>query len=100
MDAPRKAPAVERQISEVTEQDIKVRVIGTVEDPKEGQFTLKDDTGSIQIESQDYLKQGDLVRVFGRPTKVNGELILSAELTQDVNTLNQKVYKKIKTQGL
>ena len=100
MDTPRKAPAVEKSVAEITDEDIKVRVIGKVKEPDSTSFTLEDETGSVKVETQDKVEEGSRVRVFARPTKVNNELILSSELIQDISNLNEKVYKKIKTQGL
>lgn len=99
-NVPRKAPAIERSISEVTEDDILVRVIGTVKKPDESGFFLKDEAGEIRVEAQSREKEGDRVRVFARPTKINNELVLSSEIVQAVNSLNENIYKKIKTQGL
>ena len=99
MEKPRKAPAIEKTIPEINESDIKVRIIGTVKKPDKSGFTLERENNTIRVESQDNVDDGALVRVFGRPTNVNGNLVLSSELVQDVNCLNEKVYKKIKTQG-
>jgi len=100
MEHPRKAPAVEKDIAEITEEDIKVRVIGTVKSIEEGYFTLKDETGDMRVESQEKITEDSRVRVFGRPTRVGDELMLSAELIQDMSCLDEKLYKKIKSQGI
>jgi len=100
MERPRKAPAVERSVSEITEEDIRVRVMGTAKKIEDGHFTLEDETGSIRVESQDSVADGTRIRVFARPTMVSNALMLSSELVQDISGLNEKIYKKIKTQGL
>ena len=100
MDKSRRAPAVEKRIPEVTETDIKIRVIGRVIKPDDSGFTLEYDKNSIKVDTQENHKEGTLVRVFGRPTNMNNELVLSSELIQDINSMDEKVYKKIKTQGL
>jgi hypothetical protein len=100
MERPRRAPAVEKSIPEISESDIKVRVIGHVKKLEDTGFTLENEGNNIRVESQEKPEKGALVRVFARPTLVKDELVLSAELIQDIKDLNEKVYKKIKTQGL
>ena len=50
MQKPRRAPALERFVSEIRKDDIRVRVFGTVKDPKDGLFTLEDNTGKILVD--------------------------------------------------
>ncbi|MFH1450395.1 MAG: hypothetical protein ABIF92_00245 [archaeon] len=100
MERPRKAPAVERGVAEITEDDILVRVIGTVKESSDAGFVLQDENGSIKVDAQENMKKGERVRVFARPTKIGKELVLSSELIQDISKLDENIYKKIKTQGL
>ena len=100
MERPKKPPAVERRVSEITEDDLLVRVIGTIKDIDGNSFTLEDETGSIKINADDNVDAGSKVRVFGKPMKEENILILTSELVQDIRELNDNIYKKIKSKGL
>ena len=95
MERPRKAPAVERRVSDIDPSDIKVRVLGTVARKGDGFFVLKDETGEIKIKTSQDVSPDSLVRVFGRPSKTGEKLELEADLVQDMAGLDKKLYKKL-----
>jgi hypothetical protein len=95
MERPRKAPAVERRVSDIDPSDIKVRVLGTVARKGDGFFVLKDETGEIKIKTSQEASPKSLVRVFGRPSKTGEKLELEADLVQDMTGLDKKLYKKL-----
>jgi len=92
--------AVERKVSEINpENDVKVRVLGTVVSKSENGFLLDDGTGTIQVFiTADLLKgveEKKLVRVLGRITPTPDRFELTAEIVQDMAKLNVKTYDNV-----
>ncbi|HIK02716.1 TPA: replication protein RepA [archaeon] len=95
MQKPRRAPALERFVSEIRKEDIRVRVFGTVKDSKGGLFTLEDSSGKILVDSKDsQAKKGQKIIVFGRPIDNAGKLELQAEIVKDASGMDENLYKK------
>lgn len=94
MERPRKAPAVERSVLEITEEDIKVRVLGRVAEREADYLVLEDETGKLRVNTSEELETGSLVRVFGRPLKNDTGFAVEAELIQNMSGLDEKLYKK------
>lgn len=98
----RRLPAKERSISEIGNDDFRVRVLGMVVDRNEKDYSvmLDDGTGRIIIQFPDVdqfsvAEEGRLVRVFGRVA--GGEpASLEAELIQDMSSLDLGVYDQWK----
>jgi len=96
-DLPRKAPALEKNISQITKDDIKVRVIGEVSETRDGFFKLKDDTGEIEVKGTDNVSIGDFIRVFGTIYSDSEKVALKSELVQNMEDLDKKLYKRLRT---
>ncbi len=94
MQRPRRAPAVERLIGEISPEDIRVKVFGTIAGTEKGLALLEDDTGKIAVDAKEQLKKGEKVMIFGRPIKNNDSLELQAEIVKSASGLNEKLYKK------
>lgn len=94
MQRPRRAPAVERLIGEISKQDIRVKVFGTVLGTESSLVILEDETGKISVDTTEQLKKGAKVIVFGRPIENKSKLELQAEVVKDASGLNEKLYKK------
>lgn len=97
MERPRRAPAIEKKISEITEDDIRVRVLGKVAEKGDGFLVLEDDTGKMRVETAEEWKTNMKIRVFGTPMKSGEELALNAEIIQDMSGLDEKLYKNIES---
>lgn len=95
MDRPRRAPAVERRVEDISEDNIRIRVLGEVESVEEDCFLLTDGKSKIKVETNESPNEGDLVRVFGRPVKTEKGVEISSEFTQNMNGLNRNLYKTI-----
>ncbi|MFH1424400.1 MAG: hypothetical protein ABIG20_01830 [archaeon] len=91
MEQPRKAPALERLVSDIKEEDIKVRVLGRVAEKAGNYFVFEDSTGKIRVNGP--APKEELVRVFGRLVKTKDGLVLEPELIQDMGKIDEKVYK-------
>jgi len=93
----RKAPAVDRKISEIKIGDTRIRVVGLVVDRKEAELVLDDGSGQITVFFDDPalatgIEVGSKVRVFGTPLNVGGKHELQAEIIQRVDKLNLELY--------
>ena len=104
----RRRPALQRWISEITDQDTRqrIRVLGSILDiqpvEEENQINhliiLDDGTGSIRIMVKDpiTLEIGNQIRVFGILEKINAEdYLITAEIIQNMNDLDLELYKRV-----
>ncbi len=92
----RRAPAVERDICDIDEQDIRVSVVGTVikRDPIQYSMIIDDGTGSITVFADKLFDVQSIIRVIGRP-QIRGEPILDAEIVQDFTDFDLELFKKM-----
>ncbi len=95
MQRPRRAPAVERFISEIRKDDIRVKVFGTISGNENGLAVLEDGTGKIIVDTKEPLEKGEKVIIFGRPIENKGKLEIQAEIVKEASALNEKLYKKV-----
>ncbi len=101
---PRRGPALPRKISEIKIGDERVRVVGTVVDKKEAEFTLDDGSGHVTVIFDDHavvegLEVGSRVRVFGTPLSVAGTSELHAEIVQRMDGLDLGLYEEVRREG-
>ena len=97
----RKAPAVDRKISEIKIGDSRIRVVGLVVDKKEGELMLDDGTGQVTVFFDDPalatdMSVGSKIRVFGVPLNVAGKHELQAEIIQKVDKLDLELYDEVR----
>jgi hypothetical protein len=92
----RRAPAVERDICDITEEDIRVSVVGTVikNDPIQYSMTIDDGTASVTVFADKLFEVQTIIRVVGRP-HVRGEPVIDAEIVQDFTDFDLELFKKI-----
>jgi len=92
----RRFPAVEKKIEDITPEDTRVSIIGTIIDKSEGSITIDDGTGTIEVTFNDTeaLEPGKLVRVVG---KIGGEGFVIGEAVQDFSNFNLGLYKELNT---
>jgi uncharacterized protein YdeI (BOF family) len=81
-----------RNISAISKSDSEIILVGEVVDKMENSFILKDDTGSIEIFSDEIVEKGKIVKVFCK--LVDGKL--KADIVQDLNNFDLNLYKKVK----
>jgi len=93
MEQPRKAPAIVKEIENISEDDIRVRLLGEIIERKENSILLKDETGQIRVTGTDG-ESAKFARVFGRPMKTTDGIVIEAELVQNMDALNKKAYKR------
>jgi hypothetical protein len=89
-------PAVDRKISQIRDEDGRVRVLCTAVKGSGNEVTVDDGTGQLRVafsspeDARKALGWG-AVRIFGRPS---GGL-LHGEIVQDMRKLNIALYRKI-----
>ena len=105
-DFQRRLPSVERGISEIKAEDIRISVLGTVIDKKEDgdsvRIALDDGSGKIDVgfESAVKVAVNQFVRVFGRVIPIENGFELQGEVVQDMGKLDAGLWKRVKDLNL
>ncbi|MDI6654408.1 MAG: hypothetical protein QME59_00795 [Candidatus Hydrothermarchaeota archaeon] len=101
MERVRRLPSKEKSIKEISEQDFRVRVLGTVIDRDEvnNSAMIDDGTGRIAAlfadpEQLAIAREGKLVRVIGKVRK--DENAIEVEIIQDMGKLDTGLYEQVK----
>lgn len=97
-DFQRRLPSVEREISGIQPEDIRVSLVGTVLDKQENSMVIDDGTGKITVRSEEPIKAevNGLVRVFGRVIPIENGAELQCDVVQDMKELDLDLRKQIK----
>lgn len=97
----RRAPAIEKDISDIDEEDIRVSVIGTVikKDAIQYSMVIDDGTGSVTVFADKLFDVQSIIRVIGRP-QMRGEPVIDAEIVQDFADFDLELYRKVKEMEL
>lgn len=95
MPSPQRMPAKEKKISEISVEDTRVNVIGTVVDSKENILAIDDGTGKIDVsfEEKPDIETGKMVRVIGRVISMEGGMELQGEISQDFSGVDLDLWK-------
>jgi len=94
----RRIPSVERRISEIMAEDMRVSLIGTVIDKQEDSIILDDGTGKITIgfDNPVEIETDQMVRVFGRVIPLEQGFELQGEILQDMNRIDIELLKRMR----
>lgn len=94
----RRLPCIEKTVSEISEQDIRVSVIGAVIDNKDRRVVIDDGTGRLEASFDLPIdaKNADIVRIFSRVMPVENGLELHGEILQNVSKMDMDVLRKVK----
>jgi RPA family protein len=110
MERIRRLPAIEKNISDITEEDRRIKLLGTLvnKDLSQNTADLDDGTGTIHIFFDDLelvntlreLKEGSVVRVIGRVRALGfrdeeKKIEIEGEVLQPVKNLKIDLYKKV-----
>lgn len=98
----KRTPGIEKNISDITEKDYRVRLFGMVIETDTGNnFLLLDDgSGRIGImfsdpENIEGISNGNLIRVIGK-VRPGEELTIEAEIINDMSKIDIELYKQAK----
>jgi len=97
----KRASALPRHITEINpEKDIRVRLLGRVIDKGDGVIVVDDGSSSAEIvvDNNEYVRVGDVIRVFARVLPLETGYELRAEVIQNMNDLDLNVYRKLELQ--
>jgi len=94
----RRIPSVERRISEIMAEDMRVSLIGTVIDKQEDSIILDDGTGKITIgfDNPTEVETDQIVRVFGRVIPLEQGFELQGEILQDMSRIDIELLKRMR----
>lgn len=97
----RRAPAVSKKIEDIEpEEDIRVRILGTVLEIKEDSAIIDDGSKSVEAffdqEELETMEENQRVRVLGRVLPTPDSFEIQAEIVQDMSDLNLELYNKVK----
>ncbi len=97
----RRAPARPKDIEEIDAQnDIRVRVIGTVLSIEDDSISLDDGTGSVEVfleeEQMEDLEESQRIRVFGRVLPTPDSFELQGEVVQDFSDVDPELQDRVK----
>jgi uncharacterized protein YdeI (BOF family) len=94
----RRIPSVERRISEIMAEDMRVSIIGTVIDKQEESIILDDGTGKITIgfDNPVDIETDQIVRVFGRVIPLEQGFELQGEILQGMSGMDMELLKRLR----
>ncbi|MBI2040866.1 MAG: replication protein RepA [DPANN group archaeon] len=98
----RRAPAIELPISEIKEGLGRVSFIGTVinKNPDIQSFIVDYENARVLVLTNDqhafeYIKEGQLVRVFGKVMGAGSEIEILADFIQDFSKIDRELYARV-----
>jgi hypothetical protein len=97
----RRAPAEPKELDEVDPQnDIRIRVVGTIISKDEDSISLDDGTGSTEVfleeEQMEGLEEGQRIRIFGRVLPTPDSFELQGEVVQDFSEVDPELQDRVK----
>ena len=96
----RRLPTIDRKISEIGSEDIRVRITGTVVDKKGSTVVIDDGTGKAEVnfiepKALEMCGVNKLVRVFGRVIPLESGFEFQGELAQDMSGLDLALMRRV-----
>ena len=97
MPSPQRMPALERKISDISQGDTRVSIVGTVVGFKDNIIVLDDGTGKIDVsfEEEPKVKDGQLVRIFGRVIPLDDGIELQGEVCHDFSDADLGLWRNV-----
>lgn len=97
----RRHPAVMKNIEDINPQeDVRVRVVGTVLETLEDSIMLDDGSGTTEIflndDDLDDVAEDQRIRVFGRVLPTQDSFELQGEIVQDMSDLDMEKFNQVK----
>lgn len=83
---------IPKKISDLKQTDRKVAIMGKIISAEENSFVVDDESGKVEIFSEEPVESNKLVRAFC--TVIEGRL--KADAVQDLNNFDLNLYRKIK----
>jgi len=102
-------PALPKKVEEIDpEQDVRVRLLGTVIGKEEDSIVLDDGSGSVEVfldeEDLKSIEEKNKIRILGRVLPTPESFEIQGELVQEMDDLDLEFYnkamKKLKDEGM
>jgi len=98
---PRRAPARPKKIDEINPQnDIRVRITGTVLSKEEDSISIDDGSGTVEVfaeeEDLEDLEENQRIRVLGRVLPTPDSFEIQGEIVQDFSGVDQELHDRVK----
>ncbi|MBU3957603.1 MAG: replication protein RepA [Nanoarchaeota archaeon] len=91
----KRLPAKEKLVSEILQNDIRVRILGTVIDKGEGAIVLDDGSGRLEVVTEGQAPEmGKMVRAVARILPLTGGFEARAECVQDMAGFDVELYRR------
>jgi hypothetical protein len=96
-DFQKRMPSVDRTVSAIRPDDVRVAVIGTVIDSQENRVIIDDGTGKLTVsfEAPVTTENAKLVRVLGRVIPMEGGVELQGDVIQPMDGIDMVLKKKV-----
>lgn len=90
-------PSVDRAVSGIKADDIRVSVIGTVIDSQKNRLVIDDGTGKVAVSFEDPVKaeNSKLVRVLGRVIPMDSGVEIQGDALQPMDGMDMELKKKV-----
>lgn len=82
---------VPKKISEIKDTDTKISIIGKIQELKTNSFVIEDETGKLELFTEQNVDAGNIIRVFCSLS--DGRL--KADVIQSLNGLDINLYHKV-----
>ncbi|MBI2676149.1 MAG: replication protein RepA [Candidatus Aenigmarchaeota archaeon] len=96
-DIRKRLPSIGKKIADIGQEDVRVRILGTVIHKDTGSLVIDDGTGRVTatFDSEPKATVNQLVRVFGRVIPMEEGLVIQGEIIQDMSGLDIELLKKV-----
>ncbi|MEM5804283.1 MAG: hypothetical protein QXU82_00305 [Candidatus Aenigmatarchaeota archaeon] len=98
----RRLPAIEKRISEISiDEDVRIRILGTVLEVAETSLLIDDGTGKAEVTFDDAnslngIGKGQIIRVVARVLPLIDGYVLKGECVQGLEGFDINLYKRAK----
>jgi DNA/RNA endonuclease YhcR with UshA esterase domain len=97
----RRAPARPKKIEEIDPQnDIRVRIKGTVLSVEEDSVSIDDGSGTVEVfleeDDMEELEENQRIRVLGRVLPTPDSFEIQGEIVQDFSGVDQELHDRVK----
>jgi DNA/RNA endonuclease YhcR with UshA esterase domain len=97
----RRAPARPKEIEEIDPQnDIRVRITGTVLSVEEDSVSIDDGSGTVEVfleeDDMEELEENQGIRVLGRVLPTPDSFEIQGEIVQDFSGVDQELHDRVK----
>ena len=95
----RRLPSVEKKISDIGQEDVRVKIMGTVIDKQKDRVVVDDGTGKVSVVFDRPIDTNlnQTARIFGRVIPVENGFEIQGEIFQDMSKLDMELFKKIES---